>query len=403
MQVLIDAATRLVAAVGSEQTITALFTLASTLICYRRAPPLAQAATPVPKGRVRDEEPVPTEVGVSVVGQTANVDRDSVGERRLIEPWMVRAPGRPQAGQSRRTSSSWPICRPAACGCPNSAASLTCRFVRGWDGHDPVGGVATGLYGTWRLSVLPSAASIGPTGQVPPPASDTPGRRWVQRRSEFGGYLISVDVSSPQVVTARLAALLQLVMEALQAGVSVSSEIHARQGWNPDADRHTEHGLVRREAMERLKPFGASLEDGDNLGLPMSGLILRSAAGDVLRVWHSEDGELPPAATGPLRRFFHQQPTRQGTLFLADPTDSTVADSRRAGDGGWREPVEPSNLAMLWDDDGRDLIRFDLVRPFGVAGQRALIDWQVNLLGRMTHAEDLDFGDDGSGSKGELG
>jgi hypothetical protein len=199
-------------------------------------------------------------------------------------------------------------------------------------------------------------------------------------------------------VTARLAPLLQQVMDALRAGVSVSGEIHARRGWNPGADRHTEHGLVRREAMEQLKPFGASLEDGDNLGLPMSGLILRSSTGDVLRVWHSEDGELPAAVTRPLRIFFQQEPTRQGTLFVAVPAGSTVDSA----DAGGRAAAGPSNLALLWDDDGSDLIRFDLVRPYGVAGRRALIDWQVDLLGWVARAEDLDFGADDSGSLGEL-
>ena len=201
-------------------------------------------------------------------------------------------------------------------------------------------------------------------------------------------------------MSARLAPLLQLVMDSLRAGIAVSSEVHTRQGWNPGADRHTEHGLVRREAMERLKPFGASLEDGDNLGLPMSGIILRSAAGDVLRVWHSEDGDLPPAMTRPLRTFFHQEPTRQGTLFLADPTDSAVDGD---ADANGREAAEPSNLAVLWDDDGSDLTRFDLVRPYGVDGRRALIDWQIDLLGWVNRAEDLDFGEDDSGAAGELG
>jgi hypothetical protein len=184
--------------------------------------------------------------------------------------------------------------------------------------------------------------------------------------------------ASPQAVTARLAPLLKLVWDALRAGIAVSAEIHARQSWNPGADRHTEHALVRREAMERLRPYGASLDDADNLGLPMSGLILRSAEGDLLRVWHSEDGELPPAVTRPLRAFFHQEPSRQWALFVGESAESTV-------DVG---PAAPSNLALLWDDDGTYLTRFDLVRPYGVDGRRPLVDWQVDLLGWARRAED---------------
>jgi hypothetical protein len=259
-----------------------------------------------------------------------------------------------------------------------------------------------------------------------------------------------VSTRSARAVATRLSPLLQLVMEALREGIAVSAGIHTAQGWNPGADRHTSHGLVRREAMERLKPFGARLEDGDNLGLPMSGLILRSDSGDVLRVWYSEDGELPPMTTRPLRRFCQQHPTDQGALFVVGPYDWVTPDGAEAGDtdradtdrgdtdrgdtdrggtdrgdtdrgstdgggtsgggtghpggtDGGRQGVEPSNLAVLWNDDGGDLIRFDLVRPHAVEGRRAVVDWHLNLLGRLDRADDLDFGDGDRGSLGELG
>jgi len=60
--------------------------------------------------------------------------------------------------------------------------------------------------------------------------------------------------------------------------------------------------------MERLKPWGASPDEltdpltvrqlelinasTANLGLPMSGLLLRTPT-DMLRVWRSDDGSLP--------------------------------------------------------------------------------------------------------------
>ena len=182
---------------------------------------------------------------------------------------------------------------------------------------------------------------------------------------------------SPTAVTTRLWPLLVAV--------------HAAHGWNPAADRHLDHQLVRREAMERLRPWGADLDDGGSdpllehqltltddsgagLGLPMSGLILRTPH-DVVRVWHSDDGELPAAETQGLRDFYAQAPTAQLRLQLA--LDAVP------GDPGRRE-----HLAQLWADSrapGRDpeLVRFDLVRPRGSSGRRVDVDWHVGLLDRL--------------------
>ena len=187
--------------------------------------------------------------------------------------------------------------------------------------------------------------------------------------------------SSPGAVTRRLRPLLLAVHEALSAGVAVSAAIHDRHGWNPTADRHLDHQLVRREAMERLRPWGAGpdelsdplqarqldLDTGtDNLGLPMSGLILRTPT-DVLRVWRSDDGELPAAATDGLRAFYRQDPSRQLQLAL-DPEGSRAA---------------PGHLALLWADSGVVLTRFDLVRPCGHVGRRVQVDWHVDLRERL--------------------
>jgi hypothetical protein len=67
--------------------------------------------------------------------------------------------------------------------------------------------------------------------------------------------LATVD-QSPDAVVTRLRPLLLAVHEALSHGVTVSAAIHVEHGWNPTADRHLDHQLVRREAMERLKPWG---------------------------------------------------------------------------------------------------------------------------------------------------
>jgi hypothetical protein len=182
----------------------------------------------------------------------------------------------------------------------------------------------------------------------------------------------------PSSVVARLRPLLLAVHSALTSGVRVSAEIHRDHGWNPSADRHLDHQLVRREAMERLKPWGAGpdelsdpllarqlvLADGtDNLGLAMSGLILRTPA-DVLRVWRSDDGELPAPATDGLRAFYRQAPSRQLQLDLGTTPG---------------ERTRPQHLALLWADSGGALDRFDLVRPSGYAGRRVQVDWHVDL------------------------
>ncbi|MGY1822466.1 hypothetical protein [Geodermatophilus sp. SYSU D00079] len=189
---------------------------------------------------------------------------------------------------------------------------------------------------------------------------------------------------SPKAVIDRLRALLLAVHGALSAGVRVSAAIHAERGWNPSADRHLDHQLVRREAMERLRPWGAAPDDEagpwltrqleltdtgtDNLGLPMSGLLLRTPT-DVLRVWRSDDGELPAAATEGLRAFYRQAPSRQLQLDLDDRS-------------GAPRPA-PGHLALLWADAGAVLTRFDLVRPGGHAGRRVQVDWHVDLLERL--------------------
>jgi hypothetical protein len=193
-----------------------------------------------------------------------------------------------------------------------------------------------------------------------------------------------VDDSSA-AVTARLWPLLVAVHDALRAGVAVSAAVHAAHGWNPTADRHLDHQLVRREAMERLRPWGADLDDGgadpllerrpeftdvsgDDLGLPMSGLILRTPR-DVVRVWHSDDGELPSADTHGLRGFYRQEPSAQTQLSL-DDAPGRVAPAR-------------CHLALLWADSRAALTRLELVRPYGHVGRRAQVDWRADLLGRL--------------------
>jgi hypothetical protein len=69
----------------------------------------------------------------------------------------------------------------------------------------------------------------------------------------------------------------------------------------------------------------------------MSGLILRTPT-DVVRVWRSDDGELPAAATDGLRAFYRQAPSRQLQLDLEAPQ---------------RERPAPGHLALLWPTPAR--------------------------------------------------
>ncbi|MEI4274095.1 hypothetical protein TEK04_20415 [Klenkia sp. LSe6-5] len=176
---------------------------------------------------------------------------------------------------------------------------------------------------------------------------------------------------SREATLARLRPLLRAVHEALVAGVAVSRQIHRQHGWRPAADPHLDRQLVRRHAMEQLRPWAASVGEqltfdvgdtgGENLGLPMSGLIITTDT-DVVRVWHSEDGELPPGDTSALRAFYAQTPTTQLALDGAPPVGN--------------------HLALLWADREGALTRLELVRPWARGGRHPEADWRVDLLRR---------------------
>ncbi|SDF84444.1 hypothetical protein [Klenkia brasiliensis] len=180
--------------------------------------------------------------------------------------------------------------------------------------------------------------------------------------------IATVEVSR-EATTARLRPLLRAVQEALVAGVVVSGQIHRQHGWQRAADPHLDRQLVRRHAMEQLLPWSASVGEqltfdvgdgaGENLGLPMSGLIITTEA-DVVRVWYSEDGELPPADTAALRAFYAQAPTTQLAL------DGT--------------PPVGNHVALLWADRGGALSRLELVRPWWRGGRHPEADWRADLL-----------------------
>jgi hypothetical protein len=108
-----------------------------------------------------------------------------------------------------------------------------------------------------------------------------------------------------------------------------------------------------------------------DLGLPMSGLILRTPT-DVVRIWHSDDGELPSADTPGLRAFYRQGPSEQTQLSIDDAGPAATDPDR-------------CHLALLWADSRDTVTRLDLVRPYGHVGRRAQVDWHVDVLGALAH------------------
>src|SRR6266540_6461981 len=116
---------------------------------------------------------------------------------------------------------------------------------------------------------------------------------------------------------ARLEPVWRQTYLALTAGLRLADHLHNIAGWRPAADLHLHRQMTRREAMEHLKGLDPEeLDDDDNFGLPMSGLLLRPSDSDVLRVWHSTDPSIPVRDSRPAREFCAQAPSRADVLPL---------------------------------------------------------------------------------------
>ena len=178
-----------------------------------------------------------------------------------------------------------------------------------------------------------------------------------------------LEAHSPDATLARLAATLTALRAGLSRGLAIAAEVHESYKWDPSADLHLFHHLARREAMAYLQDQDPRLEGEDNLGLPMSGLLLRPSATDVLRVWYSEDGHVRAPQTRKGRRFV-TQPSAAGDLF--DELEISL-------------PVmtPPCKTYVQWSAHGVAMTRFDLVRPLGVGGGLVMEDWRIGLLDRL--------------------
>jgi hypothetical protein len=173
--------------------------------------------------------------------------------------------------------------------------------------------------------------------------------------------------TDPEPTLSRVESVCQAAYRALTLGLQLADNLHKQAGWSPAADIHLHRQMTRREAMEDLKQLGPELEDDDNLGLAMSGLILNLPS-DTIRIWHTTESEIP-APRSEIGRAFVTQSYQRPALFVVDglPYD-TSAPERRNG------------LILQWTAQGRQILRFDLVRPVGYKGGKVELDWRKSLL-----------------------
>jgi hypothetical protein len=171
----------------------------------------------------------------------------------------------------------------------------------------------------------------------------------------------------PMPTLARLLSTLRDLYTGLSRGLLIAAEVHEKYRWKPSADQHLYHHLARREAMAHLRECDPRLEQAENLGLPMSGLLLRPTTSDILRVWYSDDGQVRAPDTSSGRQFVTQA---SAAFDLFDEEDDVYL------------PVMPSvcKTYAQWAAKENRLVRFDLVRPRGYRNGRIEEDWRIDLL-----------------------
>ncbi|MEV0589475.1 hypothetical protein [Nonomuraea sp. NPDC050310] len=188
---------------------------------------------------------------------------------------------------------------------------------------------------------------------------------------------------SPEAVLARLETACLEIYRALDKGIKTADALHELAEWNKKADPHLHRQMTRREAMEELKQLNPELEDEDDLGLPMSGLIFHLSQ-DIIRVWHTQDINIPRPPTEAKRKFVSQKPER------ALPLEGLFDSIPGHGPAAEAEPAK-NHMIIQWTCEGSEIARFDLVRPAGVAGAHVAVDWRQPLLVRYTQVQDLQY------------
>ena len=173
----------------------------------------------------------------------------------------------------------------------------------------------------------------------------------------------------PDTTVKRLQEVLQIIWSGLNAGLRIAEQVHQHNKWNAKADLHLYHHLARREAMERLKEINPHLDLDENLGLPMSGLIVRPTSIDILRVWYSEENAMKAPESEVGKEFVTQQPWGEDLFSELNllPQPAFIV----------------CKTYVRWAAASTVLTRFEIVRPRGLRKGVIVPDWTVDLLPNM--------------------
>lgn len=190
-------------------------------------------------------------------------------------------------------------------------------------------------------------------------------------------HLVTVDTSR-EATALRVEHVCLATYQALLRGLVTADHLHETAGWNPEADIHLHRQMTRREAMEELKQLGPALEDDDNLGLAMSGLILELPE-DIIRVWHTVEDFIPTPRSRAGLQFVTQRVERPSLFVLGGLQYDAPPDKKR------------NSLIIQWTAQGQQILRFDLVRPCGYEGGKVAVDWRVPLLTTYSAMPDIQY------------
>lgn len=187
--------------------------------------------------------------------------------------------------------------------------------------------------------------------------------------------------NSREAALLRVGHVCQIAYAALRRGLATADKLHEIAGWNPDADIHLHRHLTRRDAMEDLKQVSVGdvlLDDDDNLGLAMSGLIV-DLPEDTIRIWHTMESHIP-APRSEAGREFVTQSTVAPALFA---TDDLPYDEKTK--------VRSNSLIIQWTAQGQEILRYDLIRPIGHKNGKVVMDWRLPLLKQYKAMPDIQY------------
>lgn len=203
------------------------------------------------------------------------------------------------------------------------------------------------------------------------------------RRSELRANMIhrmTLD-NSREATFVRVGHVCQTAYVALRRGLANADRLHQITGWNPAADIHLHRHMTRRDAMEDLKQVSTGdvlLDDDDNLGLAMSGLIVELPE-DMIRIWHTTESDVPAPRSEAGREFITQS-TVAPALFVADELPYDAKSKMRF-----------NSLIIQWTAQGQEILRYDLIRPVGYKNGKVEIDWRYPLLAQYKAMPDITY------------